>query len=191
MMKDILLIGGGGHCKAVIDVIEQEQKYRIIGIIDKKELIDQRVLGYRIIGCDEDLPELRKKIPNAVVTIGHIQANTLRIKLFSLLKKLTFFTPTIVSPYAYVSQHASIAEGTVIMHHALVNANAKVGRNCIVNSKALIEHDVIIEDNVHISTGAIINGGSIIKKNTFFGSGSTIKEYSGAEGFIKAGSIVK
>ncbi len=35
-MKEIILVGGGGHCKSVIDVIEQEAKYKIAGIIDKK-----------------------------------------------------------------------------------------------------------------------------------------------------------
>ena len=35
-MKEIILIGGGGHCKSVIDVIEQENRFTIAGIIDKK-----------------------------------------------------------------------------------------------------------------------------------------------------------
>ncbi|MCK4874736.1 MAG: acetyltransferase, partial [Sulfurimonas sp.] len=57
MKKKILLIGGGGHCHSVIDVIELENKCTIVGIIDKKEFIGQDVLGYKIIGCDDDLPE--------------------------------------------------------------------------------------------------------------------------------------
>ena len=38
MKEKIVLIGGGGHCHSVIDVIEQENKYEIIGIIDTKEI---------------------------------------------------------------------------------------------------------------------------------------------------------
>ncbi|HQB08035.1 MAG TPA: acetyltransferase, partial [Rectinema sp.] len=38
-MKDIILIGGGGHCRSVIDVIELGNEFRIIGIIDKEENI--------------------------------------------------------------------------------------------------------------------------------------------------------
>ena len=57
-MKKILLIGGGGHCRSVIDVIEQEAKYTIAGVIDKKELIGTKVLGYEVIGSDDDLEVL-------------------------------------------------------------------------------------------------------------------------------------
>lgn len=190
-MKDILLIGGGGHCKSVIDVIEKEAKYNIVGIIDKKELINQEVLAYKIIGCDDDLKELREKFQYALVTVGHIESNALRVKLYKLLKELDFHIPTVISPLAYVSKHATVDEGSVVMHHALINADAKVGKNCIINSKSLVEHDAVIENNVHISTSATINGGAIVKENTFFGSGAITKEYTTISGFIKAGSVVK
>jgi sugar O-acyltransferase (sialic acid O-acetyltransferase NeuD family) len=190
-MQEILLIGGGGHCKSVIDVIEQENRYKIAGIIDKKELIGSEVLGYKIIGCDEDLESLRQKFQHAVITVGHIKSNEIRVKLFKLLKALDFHMPTIISPLAYVSKHAFVDEGSVIMHHALVNTHAKVGYNCIINSKALIEHDAVIEDHVHIATCAAVNGGAVVKENTFFGSGAVLREYSTANGFIKAGSTVK
>ena len=51
-MKKILLIGGGGHCKSVIDVIEQEERFEIAGIVDKPKLLGSKVLGYPIIGND-------------------------------------------------------------------------------------------------------------------------------------------
>ena len=190
-MKDILLLGGGGHCKSVIDVIEQEKKFRIVGIIDNKELIGQKVLGYEIIGCDDDLPELFEKYKYAFITIGHIKSNSVRVKLFDLLKTIGFKIPSIVSPFAYISNHSSIDEGTIVMHHALVNSDVKIGKNCIINTKALIEHDVIVEDNCHISTAAAVNGGVVIRKNSFFGSNSTSKEYTKIDGFVKAGSLVK
>jgi len=190
-MKEILLIGGGGHCKSIIDVIELENKFTIAGIIDKKELLGQEVLGYEVIGCDDDLEELYKTYMYAVVTAGQIKTNTLRVKLFNQLKNLGYVLPTIVSPLAYVSKHSSVEEGTVIMHQALINTNAKIGKNCIINTKALIEHDCIVKDNCHISTGAILNGGVIVKENTFFGSSATTKEGIEVGGFIKAGSVVK
>ncbi len=190
-MKDILLIGGGGHCKSVIDVIELENKYNIVGIVDKKELISKEILGYKVIGCDDDLAELFKKYKFAVVTVGQIKSNTLRVKLFNLLKDIGYSLPTIISPLAYVSKHTIIDESSVVLHHALINAGAKVCKNCIINSKVLIEHDVVIEDNCHISTGAIINGGTVVKENTFVGSNATTKEYIEIKGFIKAGELKK
>jgi len=191
MKHEIILIGGGGHCKSVIDVIEQEDKFSIAGIIDKPELIGQKVLGYEIIGCDNDLDELFKTYKYAFITIGHIGSDSIRIKLFHKLQQIGYILPSIISPFAYISQHAKIGDATIIMHHALVNADATIGENCIINSKALIEHDAKVEDHCHISTAAVINGGVIVKEGTFYGSNATSKQYSQLHGFIKAGSVVK
>ena len=190
-MEEILLIGGGGHCKSVIDVIEKENRYSIAGIVDKEELIGQDVLGYKVIGSDSDLEMLFKQYKHAFVTVGQIKSNHLRVKLFNLLKEIGYSIPVIVSPFAYVSKHALLEEGTVVMHHALVNADAKIAKNCIINSKALVEHDVTVEAHCHISTATVLNGGVLVKANSFVGSNSTSKEYSELNGFIKAGGVAK
>ena len=192
-MKEIILIGGGGHCKSVIDVIEQEGKFQIIGIVDKPELLGVKVLGYPVIGNDSDLVDLSKKYRYALVTVGQIKSSSLRVKLFKLAVKVGLTMPNIISPRAYVSKHAMIGQGTVIMHDALVNANAKIGENCIINSKALIEHDAIIEDFCHIATNTVINGAAIVRQGSFLGSGVITKQGVKVEknSFIKAGSLVK
>ena len=191
-MKDkIILIGGGGHCRSVIDVIEQEDKYLIIGIVDTKENVGKKVFNYEVIGCDDDLVTLFGTCRNAFITVGHIKSNALRVKIYSTLKEIGFTLPTIISPLAYVSKYSRIGEGTIIMHHALINANVKIGKNCIINSKALIEHDCIIGNHCHISTASVINGGVTVKENTFFGSNATSKQNIEINGFIKAGSLVK
>jgi len=193
-LREIILIGGGGHCKSVIDVIELEGKFKIAGIIEKdKTLIGQKVLNYEIIGSDEDLEKLREKYKYAFVTVGQIKSPNLRIKIYEKLKKLNFKLPIIISPLAYVSKYSKIEEGTIIMHHALVNANVKVGKNCIINSKVLIEHDAVIEDFCHISTAGVINGGVCVKRGSFIGSNAVTKEYIEIKenSFIKAGSLVK
>jgi len=190
-MEKILLVGGGGHCKAVIDVIEQEGKYEIAGIIDKQELLGTKVLGYEVIGCDDDLERLSQQYSFALVTVGHIYSNVIRVKLFEHLKGLGYVLPIIISPLAYVSRHASIEDGTVVMHHALVNVNAEIGYNCIINTKALVEHDVRVEEHCHISTATVINGGGTVKAHSFVGSNTTSKECVVVDGFIKAGSVIK
>ncbi|MEH6689092.1 MAG: NeuD/PglB/VioB family sugar acetyltransferase [Halopseudomonas sabulinigri] len=187
----IILVGGGGHCRSVIDVIELQRKYQISGIIDLKEHIGKQVLGYPVIACDDQLSELFGSCKHAVITVGHIRSNSLRISLFKRLKAIGYKLPVIVSPLAYVSQHAQIGEGTVVMHHALVNAGATVGRNCIVNSKALIEHDVRVGDHCHVSTSSVLNGGTVVEDNAFVGSNATSKQEAKLTGFIKAGSIAK
>jgi sugar O-acyltransferase (sialic acid O-acetyltransferase NeuD family) len=192
-MKKLILVGGGGHCKSCIDVIEQESKYEIVGILDQDELIGQKVLGYEIIGSDDDMQKYVDQGFTFLLTVGQINTPSLRKKLFGKLQNHQAKIATIVSPRAYVSKHATIGEGTIIMHDVLVNANAFIGTNCIINSKALIEHDTCIEDNCHISTGAVINGGVVVKEGTFFGSNAVSKEYveTNINDFIKAGSIFK
>lgn len=189
--EKIILVGGGGHCHSVIDVIEQENKYDILGIIDLKENIGKKVLGYEIIGCDDDLENIFNTCKNAIITIGHIKSNKVRINIYNKLKQIGFYLPVIVSPLAYVSTHSMIEEGTIIMHHCLINANVKIGKNCIINTKALIEHDVKVEDNCHISTASVLNGGVLVKENTFFGSNATSRQSIEIDSFIKAGSLVK
>jgi sugar O-acyltransferase (sialic acid O-acetyltransferase NeuD family) len=191
-MKKIILIGGGGHCKSVIDVIEQEGRFEIVGIVDKLGLSNSKVLGYSIIGNDSDLDNLSKKYQYALITVGQIKSPSLRIRLFDLAIEAGFILPSIISPNAYVSQYASIGNGVVIMHDALINANATIGDNCIVNSKALIEHDCRIFEHCHISTNATINGGVVVQSGCFIGSGAITKEsiIIQKNSFIKAGSIV-
>lgn len=192
-MKDILLVGGGGHCRSVIDVIECEKKFNIIGVIDLAERVGIDVLGYKVIGSDKNLSTLFKVCQHVLVTVGQIRSNKPRVQLFKKLKKIGFTLPVIVSPTACVSKYVVVGEGTIIMHHVLVNAGAKIGVNCIINSKALIEHDSIIGDNCHISTAAVINGSTKIGNNSFVGSNSVTQQEIQVvdDSFIKAGTVIK
>ena len=193
MKEKIILIGGGGHCKSCIDVIEQAGKYQIVGIVDVPEKIHQRILGYEIIATDKDLPLIAKQYSNFLLTIGQLRSAQKRILLFNGLKEMGARFPVIFSPLSYVSKHATVAKGTIVMHHALVNAGAKVGANCIINTKALIEHDAVVEDHCHIATGSIVNGGAKIKSGTFFGSNAVTRGYVvvGKESFINCGAKVQ
>lgn len=190
MKPKLLLIGGGGHCAACIDVIEQEGKYDIAGIVDRDVSV-KALMGYPILGTDEDLASLRSSYCYALITIGQIKSPLVRVKLFENVKSHGYLIPFIISPRAYVSQHASVGEGTIVMHDALINSRAQVGSNCIINTKSLIEHDSVIEDHCHISTASIINGGVTIKRGTFVGSNAVIREAvsSKENDFIKAGSL--
>ena len=192
-MSKIILIGGGGHCKSVIDVVESEGRFEIAGIVDKPEFLGTKVLGYPIIGNDSDLDDLAKKYHNALVTVGQVETASLRISLYNSAIKAGYLFPSIISPNAYVSKHAKIGNGTVVMHNAVVNADTQIGENCIINSKALIEHDCLISSHCHISTNATINGGVKIYSGCFIGSNATTKNNISIDEntFVKAGSLIK
>lgn len=191
--EKIILVGGGGHCKSCIDVIEAGGRFEIAGIVEVPEKKGTSVLNYPVLWNDSELPGLVSQYRNFLITIGQIGEAPLRIKLFELLMKSGAEFPAIVSPYAIVSPHASVGKGTIIMHHAIINAGAVVGQNCIINSKALIEHDAMVGNHCHVATGAILNGGASVGDESFIGSGSVTKQDAVIQekSFVKAHSLIK
>ncbi len=191
--KEIILIGGGGHCKSCIDVIETGNEFKVAGIVEQPGINDTvSVLGYPIIGLDNDLENLKLQYDYALITIGQMGSSNPRQKIFKYLKKLGYTLPVIISPLAHVSKHARTGEGSIIMHQSIVNAGAVVGKNCILNTGCLIEHDVKIGDHTHISTAAVINGQAVVGSGGFVGSNAVI--VNGVKipdnYFFKAGSLV-
>lgn len=174
--EPIVLLGAGGHAAACIDVLEQHGSFRVAGLIGTAAEVGTRVLGYPVLGSDEQLAELVTRYHNALVAVGHVRTPEPRVRLFDALVELGYALPVIVSPRAYVSPHASVGSGTIVMHGAVVNASARVGRNCILNSMSLVEHDAVIGDHCHVATGAAVNGGVTIGAKTFVGSQSSIRE---------------
>lgn len=189
---NIILLGGGGHCLSVIDVIERENKYFIKGILDSS-IKDNNILGYPVLGGDDEIPRLIDKNFFFLITVGQIKNFEIRKRIAINLTKYKAQLVTVISPLAYVSPHAKIKKGTVIMHQAFVNVGAEIGEHCIINTKANIEHGVKVEDFCHISTSAIVNGDSIVKRGTFIGSNATISNGITIEenSIISAGKFVR
>jgi sugar O-acyltransferase (sialic acid O-acetyltransferase NeuD family) len=173
MKQPLLLIGGGLHCKTCIDVIEQEGRFYIKGIVDKKEKVGGTILGYPIIATDEEIPELMKECPNFFITVGDVNCFAVRSKIFSDLKSRGLTVPTLVSPLSYVSRHASIGEGSILFPFTVIDVEAKVGNNCIINHATILGHEAIVEDNCHISANCVI-GKSSIGHDTFIGVNSFV-----------------
>lgn len=170
--KNLILVGGGGHCKSVIDVAESAG-YNILGILDMPEDVGKQVLDYKVIGIDDDIPQYVDKA-EFVITVGFIKNPTTRIKLYNKVKEAGGKLATIIASTAHVSKYSIIDEGTVIMHQALVNAGAHIGANCIINTFCNIEHDVQIGDQCHISTGTMVNGDCKVGDRCFIGSQSVL-----------------
>ncbi|MEO0489421.1 MAG: acetyltransferase [Cyanobacteria bacterium J06659_2] len=174
--KSILLVGAGGHAQACIDVLEQAGRFTILGLVGRPEEVGSQVLGYPVLGTDDDLTDLHAEASYALVTLGQIKTPVPRIRLFNQLQQLGFQLPVVISPQAYVSRHAQVNIGTIVMHGAYVNAGAVVGRNCILNTKSLVEHNAVIGDHCHVSTAATVNGGVKVGDGVFLGSNSSLRE---------------
>ena len=192
-MKKLILIGGGGHCKSCIDVIEQENKYKIAGILDTSDKIGQKIFDYEIVGTDNDIEKYVKEGSHFLITLGQITSADLRKNLYNRIIDCGGTPATIISPDAYVSKHAEIGQGTIIMHKAVVNAGAKIGNNCIINTSALVEHDCVVENDCHVAVGAVLAGGVTVGKESFIGANSVVVQTVSLpqRSFVKAGSLVK
>ena len=167
---EIILVGGGGHCKSVIDLITSNDIFQIVGILDLKEKVGSKLLGFPFIGTDEDLPHLINRYSNFHISLGQILSNRIRIKLFNKIKELGGNLPIIAAKDAYVSTYATIKEGVFIGHKSVINAGAQIGMNTIINTGAIIEHDSIIGNHCHISTLVTVNADCVIGESCFLSS---------------------
>lgn len=171
-MRPLMLIGGGGHCQSVIEVAESCGR-TIRGILDVPTEVGKEVLGYPVIGTDDEIANYADSC-EFVITVGFIKDSSLRVKLYNRALENGGKLATLVASTAYVSRHARLGQGTVVMHHAFVNAGAEVGENVILNTCCNIEHGVHIGSQCHVSTGVMVNGDCRIGDNCFIGSQSVL-----------------
>lgn len=170
--KPLILVGGGGHCKSVIEAAESVGR-EIKGILDLPQYSGEECLGYRVIGSDSDIP-LHTDECEFIVTLGFIKNPEHRDALHRIIEDAGGKLGTVIASTAHVSRYAEIAPGTAVLHNANVNAGARIGKGCIINTGANIEHDAYIGDFCHVSTGAMVNGDCKIGNSTFIGSGAVI-----------------
>jgi len=178
---------------ACIGVLEEEGKYRILGLLGKPGEVGKRLLEHKVIGTDKDLPRLLKKCRDVLVGIGQIKTPDPRRMAYAKGLALGARFPVVRSPFSHVSSKAILGNGTIVMPGVIVQPGVEVGRNCILNSRCLVEHGVNIGDHCHISTGAILNGDVRVGPGSFVGSGAVVQEGTvlKAKSLIPMGKIVR
>lgn len=189
--KNLILIGGGGHCKSVIEAAESAG-YSILGVLDMPDEVGKEILSTKVIGTDDDIPQYVDKA-EFVITVGFIKNPNTRIKLYNKVKEAGGKLATIIASTAHVSKYSTIGEGTVVMHQAFVNAGAHIGANSIINTFSNIEHDAVVGDQCHISTGTMVNGDCKVGDRCFIGSQSVLANGTSIADdiVVGAGSLVR
>lgn len=174
-MREIVIIGAGGHAKVIIDIILQRKKILSDNLIIKGILDDsfndnekKDLFGIPVIGKINKISELPTNI-YYIIAIGN---NSIRKKISQKYKEIKYMP--LIHPKAIIGENVKIEMGTIVMAGSIVNSYTKIGKHCIVNTGSIIEHDNIIEDYVHISPGAIICGGISIGEETWIGARATI-----------------
>jgi sugar O-acyltransferase (sialic acid O-acetyltransferase NeuD family) len=190
----IIVYGGGGHGKALIDLIGILSTYPIAGIVDDGIPADTDIMGAQVLGGSTILEKLLAAgvhlAANAVGGIGNI---TNRINVFEKLTSTGFSCPTLVHPTAFVEPSATLSDGAQIMPHAYVGSDARVGFGAIINTGAIVSHDCTLGDCANLSPGAILAGEVTIGDATLVGMGVTVnlRVKIGSRARIGNGATVK
>lgn len=166
MSDSIVLIGGSGHAKVIIDCIRASGR-EIFGILDDGIPAGSTVQGVPVLGS---VSEYGKYTDNLfLIAIG---SNAVRRRI---AESCDIRWAVVVHPRAVVSPSAQLGEGTVVMPNAVVNASACVGKHCIINTGAVVEHDNVLGDYVHVSPNAALGGTVTVGDGTHIGIGACVR----------------
>jgi acetyltransferase EpsM len=201
----ILVYGGGGHGKSLIDLLRSLGTYRIVGIIDDGLRQDGgTILGLPILGGAEALPALYQQgVHLAVNAVGGIGNVSIRIQVFERLRLAGFTCPAVVHPSAVVEPSAQLAGGVQVFPLAYVGSEAQVGFGAIINTGAIVSHDCRLGDYVNCSPGAILAGevqvgsaaligmAATVNLRTRIGSGARIGNSATVKGDVPEGGLVR
>ena len=192
-MEKIVLLGGGGHAKVIIDLINACGNYEIAGIVDAKLAVGVSVSGGTVLGDDGILSKLYASgIKNTCIAVGSIKDNSVRKALYEKVKNAGFLVPALIHPSAVISGKSHIREGAQIMAGAIVQTDSSIGENTIVNTGAIVEHDCAVGSHVHICPGATLSGWCLIGEGAFIGAGATVLQGTkiGSNAVVAAGAVV-
>ena len=171
----IVLYGGGGHGKQIIDLIKLTRAFKLVGIIDDEKTAGSEVMGIPILGDNHLLGGLFKRgIHQAMNGIGGITDPTHRKAAFDRLQAEGFTCPAIIHPSSFVEASATIHEGAQVFAQAYVGSECEIGFGCLINYGAILSHDCILAERVTISPGAMLAGDVKVGEGARIGMGATI-----------------
>lgn len=188
-MKNLLVIGTGGHARPVVD-IAQLMGFNVLGCIDINfSGNSENILGVPVIGGME---ELAKHNPNEISAFIAIGDNKQRAAIRAKLHQLKFKLTTLIHPSVIKANDLIIGSGSLICAGAILNPKVEIGECCILNTGVIIDHETKIDNCTHIAPGVKIAGRAKIGQSVFVGIGSVIidKIVVGNNAVIGAGSII-
>ena len=174
MSRPIIVIGGGGHGRVVIEALRSAGAV-IAGVIDGEEQIKMLLPpGIPWLGGDEALRDrspLDYELANGVGSIGNVK----RRAVFEELKSRGYAFARVRHASAVIPVDGVVLdEGCQIMAGAVIQPRVRIGANAIVNTRAAIDHDCIVGAHSHVSPGAVLCGNVMVGDDTHVGAGSVV-----------------
>lgn len=174
-MSKLVLIGGGGHCKSVLDSALKMKFFEKIVITDECLPPGTKILGCEVVGNDSCLQQLREDgYEYAFITLGCVRVGNSREKLAAKISSLGFKFAVVQDPSSVIAQNVKIGSGSYIGKNVVINTDATIGKHCIINTGAIIEHECEVGDFTHVSVGTVLCGCVSVKNNCMIGAGSVV-----------------
>jgi len=171
----LVIFGGGGHGKTVIDLVRAMGTYRIVGVFDDSLPEGSDVLGVPVLGGEKDLTEWHNRgIQLAVNAVGGIGNYRVRVKIFDLLSHAGFRFPVLVHPSAVVERSAILETGVQVLAQSYVGSAARVGFGTVLNAGAIVSHDCVLGQVVNLSPGATLAGNVRVENHAQIGMRATV-----------------
>jgi len=175
-LEKIVIIGGGGHAKVLINVIKKSQLFEAYGYVDHNDR--GILLGVNYLGSDDVLNDIFSQgIKYAAIGIGQVQVTQRRQEIVDRVREVGFKFPVIVSKDAIVNEDVLVGEGSQLFDGVVINSGTRIGNFSIINTKSTIEHDCTIGKYCHVATGAVISGGVEVGDFSMIGSNAVILQY--------------
>jgi len=172
---NIVLIGGGTQASYTIDIIEKQNLYTIVGIIDSNKQIGDDLYGYKVIGKQEDIIRLISQfnIEGCVIAIGD---NWSRKRVFDQVNQMTPYLkwPNAVHPSVLIANNVKFGKGILVMAGVIINSNAHIGDFSNYFTNCNVEHDCFIDDFASISAGVVLGGKVNVGKYSAIALNATI-----------------
>ena len=190
----LVIYGGGGHGKSVLDLLHALGTYRVLGFIDDGLPAGEQIMGLPVLGDGGLLPELYAQgVRLAVNAVGGIGEPSVRRVVFERLLAAGFGCPAVAHPTATLEPSATLSPGVQVFPLAYVGSEVGLGFGTIVNTGAIISHECLLGDLVNISPGAILAGGVQVGDGALVGMGVTVNlgVTIGADARVGNGATVK
>jgi sugar O-acyltransferase (sialic acid O-acetyltransferase NeuD family) len=187
-MEKVIIFGASGHANVIIDILEKQNKYQIIGIfVDTPEMQGTTVMGYPVLGKIAEFYGATK----GIVAIGDNYGRSLVVNKIKGINSDFKFIPAI-HPAAIIGKNVEIGDGSVVVAGAIINPNTIIGKHCIINTNSSTDHDCSIGDFSSIAPGVTIGGNAIIGSLSTVSMGANViqKIKIGDGTLIGAGSTV-
>jgi UDP-perosamine 4-acetyltransferase len=188
-MSKVVLLGGGGHCKVVIDHL-QLSGVKVVGILDDNpKTAGKEILGCRVIGPIEQLAELKNEAEFAVIAVTD---PAIRMKFAAICRDVGFKVTGFIHPAAVISSSATIAPTAQICAGAIINPEADIKDHVVINTRAVVEHDCWVGPYCHIAPSVSLMGNVHVGALTLIGASSVVipNLRLGSEVIVGAGAII-